>query len=64
MPIIEVIITLILVGVILALLNRYGPPYIDGKILTIINIVVVLIVILWLLRLFGVFTHLGAIRTP
>lgn len=54
MPIIQVIFILIVIGVILYLVNRYVPM--DAKIKTILNWTVVIIVILWLLNLFGIFT--------
>jgi hypothetical protein len=50
-PLINLIITLIVVGVVLYLINNYLPM--DGKIKSILNIVVVIAVILWLLRSFG-----------
>ncbi len=56
MPLINVVIALIVVGVILWLINNYLPM--DGKIKSILNGVVVVVVILWLLQVFGV---LGAI---
>ena len=55
-------ITLVVVGVLLWLINTYIPM--DGKIKQIINIVVVICVILWLLSVFGVFGHAGDIRVP
>jgi hypothetical protein len=62
MSVITLIITLIIVGVVLWLINKYIPM--DGKIKTILNIVVVILVILWLLSTFGVIgslsnTHMG-----
>jgi hypothetical protein len=51
MPLMNLIILLIVVGVILYLINNYLPM--DGKIKSILNIVVVIAVILWLLRSFG-----------
>lgn len=51
MPLINLIITLVVVGVILFLINNYLPM--DGKIKNILNIVVVIAVIVWLLRSFG-----------
>jgi hypothetical protein len=51
MPLINVIITLIIVGVILWLVNNYIPM--DGKIKSILNVVVVLLVVIWLLQSFG-----------
>jgi hypothetical protein len=56
MPILTVLIVLIIAGVILYLVNNYIPM--DGKIKNILNVVVVLVVIVWLLKIFGVFTYL------
>lgn len=50
-PLISLIITLVVVGVILYLINNYLPM--DGKIKSILNVVVVIAVILWLLRSIG-----------
>ncbi len=52
MPITSLLITLVVVGVILWLVNNYLPM--DGKIKSIINIVVVIAVIIWLLQSFGI----------
>lgn len=49
---ITVVITLIVVGVILWLINRYIPM--DGSIKSILNAVVIIGVIIWLLRVFGI----------
>ncbi len=62
MPLISVVITLIVVGVLLWLINTYIPM--DGKIKQILNVVVVIAVILWLLYGFGVLGHSGEIRLP
>lgn len=48
---ITVVIVLILIGLALWLINAYIPM--DAKIKTILNVVIVLAVILWLLRVFG-----------
>ena len=50
-PLISVIIALVVVGVILYLINNYLPM--DGKIKSILNVVVVIAVIFWLVRTFG-----------
>jgi hypothetical protein len=50
-PLVSLVITLIVVGVILYLINNYLPM--DGKIKSILNIVVVIAVIIWLARSFG-----------
>jgi hypothetical protein len=60
MSLITVVITLIVVGVILWLINTYVPM--DSKIKTILNVVVVIAVILWLLQGFGVIGALDDVR--
>ncbi len=57
MPLLNVIIILIAVGVILWLINAFIPM--DRKIKSILNVVVVIAVIIWLLQAFGV---LGSIQ--
>lgn len=57
MPLMNLIIVLVVVGVILFLINNYVPM--DGKIKSILNVVVVIGVILWLLQTFGVLSSLG-----
>lgn len=53
---INILIVLIAVGIILWLINAFVP--IDAKIKQILNVVVVLVVIVWLLQVFGVLSHL------
>jgi hypothetical protein len=53
MPLINVIVVLIVVGVLLWLVNTYIPM--ARAIKSILNVVVVIAVILWLLAVFGVF---------
>ena len=60
MPLMSLIITLVVLGVALWLINNYIPM--DGKIKTILNVVVVIAVILWLLSLFGVLGPLSGLR--
>ncbi len=62
MDLISVVITLVVVGVLLWLINAYIPM--DGKIKKILNIVVVICVVIWLLSVFGVLGHSGDIRVP
>lgn len=52
MPLLTVFIVLIVVGVILWLINKYVPM--DRKIKSILNIVAVIVVVIWLLQVFGV----------
>jgi hypothetical protein len=62
MPLLNVVLTLIVVGVLLWLINTYIPM--QGTIKSILNIVVVIAVILWLLYGFGIISHSGAVTIP
>jgi hypothetical protein len=62
MSLMNLVITLIVVGVLLWLVNAYIPM--DGKIKQILNVVVVICVVVWLLSAFGVIGHSGDIRVP
>ncbi|MEI9864912.1 MAG: Thivi_2564 family membrane protein [Limisphaerales bacterium] len=62
MSLISLVITLIVVGVLLWLVNTYIPM--DGKIKQILNIVVVICVVIWLLYAFGVINHADEIKVP
>ena len=59
---ISLVVTLIVVGVLLWLVNNYIPM--DGKIKKILNIVVVVCVVVWLLYAFGILGRSGDIRVP
>ena len=52
MPLIQLVITLVVVGLILWVINSYIPM--QATIKKILNVVVVIVVILWLLNVFGV----------
>lgn len=52
MSLIGLIVTLVIVGVVLYLVNTYVPM--DNKIKTILNVVIVIAVCLWLLSAFGI----------
>ncbi|MDR6845965.1 Thivi_2564 family membrane protein [Flavobacterium granuli] len=60
MPLITVLLVLIVVGVLLWLVNTYIPM--DSKIKNIFNIVVVIFVIIWLLKVFGIFDNLMSVH--
>ena len=60
MSLIGLIITLVVVGVLFWLLNNY--VLMDGKIKSIINVVVVIVVVVWLLQAFGLLGSLQNIR--
>jgi predicted membrane protein len=62
MPLLGVVLTLIVVGVVLWLINSFIPM--QGTIKTILNLVVVIAVIRWLLHGFGVINNSGEIHLP
>jgi hypothetical protein len=62
MSLISLIVTLVVVGVLLWLVNTYLPM--DGKIKQILNIVVVICVVVWLLFAFGIIDRSSDIRVP
>ena len=60
MPLLQILLTLIVVGVLLWLVNSFIPM--AGSIKSILNGVVVIGVVLWLLSVFGLFHSLSRIR--
>ncbi len=63
MPLLQILIVLVVVGLLLWLVNRFIPM--EGTIKSILNAVVIIAVILWLLNVFGLFhsfsrIHIGA----
>jgi hypothetical protein len=60
MPLVTIVITLGVVGVLLWLVNRYIPM--QGQIKSILNGVVVIAVVLWLLKVFGLLDYLSQFR--
>jgi hypothetical protein len=53
MPLLNIVIVLVVVGLLLWVVNNYLPM--DRKIKSILNLVVVIAVVLWLLQAFGLF---------
>lgn len=60
MPLLQICIALIVVGVLLWLVNRFIPM--AGSIKSILNAVVVICVVVWLLDVFGLFHSFSRIR--
>ena len=63
MPLLQILVVLIVVGLLLWLVNSFIPM--QGTIKSILNAVVVIAVVLWLLNIFGLFhsfsgIHIGA----
>jgi hypothetical protein len=57
MPLVNIVVTLIVVGILLWLINRFIPM--AGSIKSILNAVVVIVVVLWLLNVFGVLSSVN-----
>ena len=60
MPLINLVIVLVVVGVLLWVINSYIPM--QANIKKILNVVVVIAVIIWLLNAFGIIGNISAIR--
>jgi len=60
MPLINLVIVLLVVGVLLWVVNTYIPM--DRKIKNILNIVVVIVVVIWLLQVFGIVGSMNSLR--
>jgi thiol:disulfide interchange protein len=62
MPLLETLLTLVVIGVLLWLVNRFIPM--QSTIKSILNGVVVIAVVIWLLYGFGIISGEGSIRLP
>ena len=60
MPLINIIVTLVVVGVLLWAINNYVPMAAPVK--KILNVVVIVVVCLWLLQVFGIIGRIGGVR--
>ena len=60
MPLVQVLLVLVVVGVLLWLVNSYIPM--AGSIKMILNVVVIIVVVLWVLNVFGLMGQLSNIR--
>jgi hypothetical protein len=60
MPLLQLVVILIVIGVLLWLVNNYIPM--QGSIKRIMNGVVVIAVVLWLVNVFGLFSYFSNFR--
>ena len=60
MPLVNVVLTLLVVGVVLWLINRFIPM--QSTIKGILNAVVVIAVVLWMLKVFGLWHYVTQFR--
>lgn len=62
MSLLNLIIAIMAVGVLLACINRFVPM--EGRIKSVLNIVVILVLVVWCLEAFGVFDALRGVTVP
>lgn len=60
MPLLQIVEVLIVVGLLLWLVNRFIPM--QGTIKSVLNGVVIIVVVLWILNIFGLFHSLSTIH--
>ena len=60
MPLLQVLLVLVVVGVLLWLVNSFVPM--QGTIKSILNAIVLICVVVWLLNVFGLLHNLSKIR--
>ena len=60
MPLLQIVMSLIVVGVLLWLVNTFVPM--ARSIKSILNAVVVIVVVVWLLNVFGLFESIRSFR--
>jgi len=60
MPLLQILMVLIVIGVLLWLVNNFIPM--AGSIKSLLNAVVVIATVLWLLNIFGLFHSLSRMR--
>ena len=60
MPLLQVLLVLVVVGVLLWLVNSFIPM--QGTIKSILNAIVIIAVVAWLLNVFGLLHNLSRIR--
>ncbi len=60
MSLISIVVTLVVAGVILWLVNTYIPM--EGRLKQILNVLVIIVVCVWLLQSFGILGNINDIR--
>ncbi len=60
MPLIEIVVVLIVVGVLLWLINTYIPM--ASAIKSLLNAVVIIVLIVWILKSFGLWSYITNLR--
>jgi chromate transport protein ChrA len=60
MPLTTVIVTIVAIGLLMWLVNRFIPM--QAQIKSILNGLVVVVLVLWIANLYGLFSHLSQFR--
>jgi len=61
-PLVNIVLVLVVIGVLLWLINTYVPM--AAAIKSLLNIVVVLVVVVWLLQVFGIASGIPGVHIP
>ncbi len=62
MSLLSLLIALVATGVVLYCINRFVPM--DGRVKTILNIVVICVLVVWLLQAFGIIDAFRHVQVP
>jgi hypothetical protein len=62
MTLVGIVVVLVVIGLILWLINNYIPM--AGAIKSLLNIVVFVVVVIWLLQVFGLIGHINGLHIP
>ncbi|MHB8383050.1 MAG: Thivi_2564 family membrane protein [Candidatus Binataceae bacterium] len=62
MTLVGIVVVLVVIGVIMWLINSYIPM--AGGIKSLLNIVVFVVVVVWLLQVFGLIGNIPGVRIP
>lgn len=62
MTLVQIAVVLIVIGVLMWLINTYIPMM--GAIKTLLNLVVLIVVVIWLLQIFGIIGPIPGVHIP
>jgi hypothetical protein len=62
MTLVNIVVILVLVGLVMWLINNYIPM--AGAIKSLLNVVVFVVVLIWLLQVFGLIGNIPGLRIP
>jgi hypothetical protein len=62
MTLVNIVVILVLVGLVMWLINNYIPM--AGGIKSLLNVVVFVVVLIWLLQVFGLIGNIPGLRIP